>query len=255
MPPAPAYAAGTPSWRPRGPAGRAVPPHRSRRWRARRPEQRRDHAVSAGDVTHLTPLAVNQHDPSIRHGHRWRPLHRPQQAHTLGGATDISPSPGAVQGRDRDRAGGPGGRPGRAPRAACLGRTVGTSSYRCPVITRATAAEPAPGRSRPLDEFDFVIVDVETTGWTPGEARITEIGAVKISGGRVAGAFLVAGQSRRRDSRASHARSPASATRWSRPRPRWRRCCPASWLRARLRAHRPQRAVRRRLPDGRVPGL
>ena len=57
------------------------------------------------------------------------------------------------------------------------------------MITRATAAEPAAGRSRPLDEIDFVIVDVETTGWTPGEARITEIGAVKISGGHLLGQF------------------------------------------------------------------
>jgi DNA polymerase III subunit epsilon len=57
------------------------------------------------------------------------------------------------------------------------------------VITRVTAAEPAAGRSRPLDEIDFVIVDVETTGWTPGEARITEIGAVRISGGHLLGQF------------------------------------------------------------------
>jgi DNA polymerase-3 subunit epsilon len=57
------------------------------------------------------------------------------------------------------------------------------------VITRATAAGPAPGRSRPLDEIDFVIVDVETTGWTPGVARITEIGAVRISAGHQLGQF------------------------------------------------------------------
>jgi DNA polymerase III epsilon subunit family exonuclease len=43
--------------------------------------------------------------------------------------------------------------------------------------------------SRPLDEIDFVIVDVETTGWTPGEARITEIGAVRISAGHQLGQF------------------------------------------------------------------
>ena len=49
------------------------------------------------------------------------------------------------------------------------------------MITRETAAQPAPARSRPLDEIDFVIVDVETTGWTPDAAQITEIGAVKIS--------------------------------------------------------------------------
>jgi len=84
--------------------------------------------------------------------------------------------------------GWPGGRRGGRPPAR-LGGTVGTSSYRCSVITRATAAEPAPGTSRPLDEVDFVIVDVETTGWTPGVARITEIGAVKISAGQQLGQF------------------------------------------------------------------
>jgi DNA polymerase III epsilon subunit family exonuclease len=45
------------------------------------------------------------------------------------------------------------------------------------------ASEPAP--VRPFDEIDFVIVDVETTGWSPGEARITEIGAVRVSAGQV----------------------------------------------------------------------
>jgi DNA polymerase III subunit epsilon len=45
------------------------------------------------------------------------------------------------------------------------------------------ASEPAPGS--PFDEVDFVIVDVETTGWSPDEARITEIGAVRVSAGQV----------------------------------------------------------------------
>jgi DNA polymerase III subunit epsilon len=36
---------------------------------------------------------------------------------------------------------------------------------------------------------DFVVVDLETTGWTPGEARITEIGAVRFAGGQVTGEF------------------------------------------------------------------
>jgi len=50
------------------------------------------------------------------------------------------------------------------PAAAAGGRrrawaqTVGTSSYRCSVITRETAAEPAPAGSRPLDEIDFVVM-------------------------------------------------------------------------------------------------
>lgn len=77
---------------------------------------------------------------------------------------------------------------GRPP--ARLDRTVGTSFYRCPVITWESAAESAaPGGNRPFDEIDFVIVDVETTGWSPDEARITEIGAVRVSAGRQVGQF------------------------------------------------------------------
>ena len=37
---------------------------------------------------------------------------------------------------------------------------------------------------RSLESVDFVIVDVETTGWLPEEASITEIGAVRIGDGR-----------------------------------------------------------------------
>ncbi len=37
---------------------------------------------------------------------------------------------------------------------------------------------------RPLWSVDFLIVDVETTGWLPEEAGITEIGAVRIGAGR-----------------------------------------------------------------------
>jgi DNA polymerase-3 subunit epsilon len=40
-----------------------------------------------------------------------------------------------------------------------------------------------------LTEADFVVVDVETTGWLPSQAAITEIGAVKIIGGRPGGEF------------------------------------------------------------------
>ena len=45
------------------------------------------------------------------------------------------------------------------------------------MITRQTATA--------FDGIDFAIVDVETTGWSPEEASITEIGAVRVSGGRV----------------------------------------------------------------------
>ena len=40
-----------------------------------------------------------------------------------------------------------------------------------------------------LSEIDFVVVDVETTGWSPDEARITEVGAVRMRSGRVLGEF------------------------------------------------------------------
>jgi DNA polymerase-3 subunit epsilon len=44
-------------------------------------------------------------------------------------------------------------------------------------------------RTNPFAGIDFVIVDVETTGWDPQEATITEIGAVRVSGGQVCGQF------------------------------------------------------------------
>ena len=40
-----------------------------------------------------------------------------------------------------------------------------------------------------LTQVEFVIVDVETTGWSPADARITEIGAVRMRAGHVFGEF------------------------------------------------------------------
>jgi DNA polymerase-3 subunit epsilon len=40
-----------------------------------------------------------------------------------------------------------------------------------------------------LDTINFAIVDVETTGWSPDDACITEIGAVRVSGGKVLAEF------------------------------------------------------------------
>jgi DNA polymerase-3 subunit epsilon len=60
-------------------------------------------------------------------------------------------------------------------------RSVSTAAYGDSVITRETAAA--------FDAIDFAVVDVETTGWSPEEAGITEIGAVRVSGGRVRGEF------------------------------------------------------------------
>lgn len=56
-------------------------------------------------------------------------------------------------------------------------RSVSTPAYGDNVITWQTATA--------FDGIDFAIVDVETTGWSPEEATITEIGAVRVSGGRV----------------------------------------------------------------------
>jgi DNA polymerase-3 subunit epsilon len=49
------------------------------------------------------------------------------------------------------------------------------------------AAPTAPGsvarQDRPFSTTDFVVVDLETTGWDPQAARITEIAAARITGG------------------------------------------------------------------------
>ncbi len=44
-------------------------------------------------------------------------------------------------------------------------------------------------RHRDLAEVAFTVVDLETTGATPGFAKITEIGAVRLEGGREVGTF------------------------------------------------------------------
>jgi DNA polymerase III subunit epsilon len=51
-----------------------------------------------------------------------------------------------------------------------------------------TRRRPQPAPS-PFDQVDFVTVDLETTGWEPVEAAITEIGAVLVCGGRVRAQF------------------------------------------------------------------
>src|ERR1700722_14253775 len=83
-------------------------------------------------------------------------------------------------------------------RRACR-RNVGGPFYGCLVLTRDTSAEslmkqlwrnrrPSAAPS-PFDQVDFAIVDLETTGWAPEEAMITEIGAVLVCGGRVRAQF------------------------------------------------------------------
>ena len=78
------------------------------------------------------------------------------------------------------------GRPGRAqrwpagpalrwPASRAGGSTAGRALLAC--------------GARPLADTDFVVVDLETTGWSPDSARITEIGAVRVAGGQVTGEF------------------------------------------------------------------
>lgn len=58
------------------------------------------------------------------------------------------------------------------------------------VVIMAEVAVPVPGiRSVPLTDLDFTVVDVETTGWAPAEAAITEIGAVRVHAGAVVAEF------------------------------------------------------------------
>jgi DNA polymerase III subunit epsilon len=64
--------------------------------------------------------------------------------------------------------------------------SVGTHT----VVIMADVAIPVPGiRSVPLADLDFTVVDVETTGWAPEDAGITEIGAVRVHGGTMTGEF------------------------------------------------------------------
>jgi DNA polymerase III subunit epsilon len=61
---------------------------------------------------------------------------------------------------------------------------------RLTVVIMADVAVPVPGiRSVRLADLDFTVVDVETTGWAPEEAAITEIGAVRVHGGVVIAEF------------------------------------------------------------------
>jgi DNA polymerase-3 subunit epsilon len=58
------------------------------------------------------------------------------------------------------------------------------------VVIMADVVVPPPGiRSVPLANLDFTVVDVETTGWAPDKAAITEIGAVRVRAGSVVAEF------------------------------------------------------------------
>ena len=86
--------------------------------------------------------------------------------------------------------------------SAGAGRTVGGWPYGKWVTTNDDLLSPAgalppageprhplAGLPQPFAELEFVVVDVETTGWLPDQASVTEIGAVLVSGGRVRAEF------------------------------------------------------------------
>jgi DNA polymerase-3 subunit epsilon len=58
------------------------------------------------------------------------------------------------------------------------------------VISLATTTQTASRYDGvPLAELEFAVVDLETTGWSPEAAAITEIGAVRVRGGMRRGEF------------------------------------------------------------------
>ena len=79
----------------------------------------------------------------------------------------------------------------------------------------------------PLSEVTFVVVDLETTGGSPADCGITEVGAVKVRGGEVRGRARHAGRTRATRSRRSSPRSPASPTPWWSSAPRIEQVLPA----------------------------
>jgi DNA polymerase III subunit epsilon len=54
---------------------------------------------------------------------------------------------------------------------------------------RPSFAPPESGLATPLSEVTFVVIDLETTGTTPGQSRVIEVGAAKYRGGECLGTF------------------------------------------------------------------
>ncbi len=58
-----------------------------------------------------------------------------------------------------------------------------------PSLVLPPPVRPEPLLVRPLHEVTFVVIDLETTGMSPADCAITEIGAVKVCGGEVLGSL------------------------------------------------------------------
>ena len=72
------------------------------------------------------------------------------------------------------------------PELALVKPTEGAPAERVP--TEGVPAERAPTELE-FAELEFAVIDLETTGWSPGAAAITEIAAVRVRGGRRRGEF------------------------------------------------------------------
>jgi DNA polymerase III epsilon subunit family exonuclease len=71
-------------------------------------------------------------------------------------------------------------------------RPVATENVSGPVYGRTvilTVPVPAPPEDAALTDLDFAVVDLETTGWSPEDGAITEIGAVRVRSGIRRGEF------------------------------------------------------------------
>jgi DNA polymerase-3 subunit epsilon len=70
-----------------------------------------------------------------------------------------------------------------------LARNVSAPSYGVSVTNISGSFAPPDAADASLRDADFTVVDIETTGWTPNEAGITEIGAVRVRRGEVIAEF------------------------------------------------------------------
>jgi DNA polymerase III subunit epsilon len=74
-----------------------------------------------------------------------------------------------------------------------IARAMGGHGYSAVPLVRGTVAPPKLALVKPAEVeiggLEFAVIDLETTGWSPGVAAITEIAAVRVRGGRRQGEF------------------------------------------------------------------
>jgi DNA polymerase III subunit epsilon len=86
-------------------------------------------------------------------------------------------------------------RAGTAPRKLALVKPTAAESAEPKPVGLEPAEQAEPMRAAPefaeleFAELEFAVIDLETTGWSPGAAAITELAAVKVRGGQRLGEF------------------------------------------------------------------